>query len=283
MPRLRKRHLRLRKPDWADPNNATYLGDQAVALHVHATILQDVHQNKAAEATYVKAIELLDGLAKRFPAALEHPTKAAVSRHNLAILIEDDGRIDESERMHRLNLKFWEEMAASEPSNPNNRSKVALTLESLAVLLEKTGRKAEAEPVIRRGVLQRAALTKDYPNTPHYFMRLAGSLGTLAKLTAERGDLAEARRFREEALSARRAAALALAPGNAEFIKETSFACNDLLETLIRLNEHEPAAKIAAELVSLAPDSGNSFCTPAQAWPDVRDWRRRTSGSPRPA
>jgi tetratricopeptide (TPR) repeat protein len=181
-----------------------------------------------------------------------------VSRHNLAILIEDDGRLDESVTIHELNLKFWEGLAASETSNQNARSKVALTLESLAILLEKIGRKSEVEPVIRRAVRQRSDLTKDFPNTPYYFGRLAGSLGGLANLAAARGDLAEARRLQEQALVARRSE-LALAPGNVEFTKSTVRAASVLLETLMRLNAHEAVAETTAELVSLVPDSAKEL------------------------
>ena len=242
----------------ADPKNSRYVSQQANALHVHAMALQDLGERKPAEAAYIKAIDLMDGLSKRYPTVREHPTAAAVSRHNLAILIEDDGRLDESVTIHELNLKFWEGLAASETSNQNARSKVALTLESLAVLLEKIGRKAEVEPVIRRAVRQRSDLTKDFPNTPWYFGRLAGSLGGLAKLAAARGDLAEARRLQEQALVARRSA-LALAPGNVEYTKALAVTAGELIETQMRLNAHEAVAETIAELVSLVPDSAKEL------------------------
>ena len=85
----------------ADPDNSRYLSQHARALHVRAMALQDLGERKLAEADYVKAIGLLDGLSKRFPTVREHPTAAAMSRHNLAILIEDDGRLDESDEIHR--------------------------------------------------------------------------------------------------------------------------------------------------------------------------------------
>jgi eukaryotic-like serine/threonine-protein kinase len=238
-----------------DPENFDYTVQQATALHVRAMIFQDLHQDEGAKADYHKAIELFDDLARRFPDAIAHQTKATLSRHNLAILVEDHGQLDESEKIHRLNLKFWERLAASEPSHLDYRSKVAMTLESLAALLEKTSRDAEALATLRRAAIERSSITRDFPNTPYHFGRLADSLSKLAKLATARGDLAEARRLREESLAARRAA-LALAPLNAEYVKSVASVCAELIETLIRLKDHQAASKIAVQLVSLSSDSG---------------------------
>jgi tetratricopeptide (TPR) repeat protein len=109
--------------------------------------------------------------------------------------------------------------------------------------------------VLRRAALARSSITKDFPNTPYHFGKLAGSLSKLAKLATARGDLAEARRLLDESLAARRAA-LALAPLNAEYVKSVASVCAELIETLIRLKDHDAASKIAVQLVSLSADSG---------------------------
>src|SRR5262249_42624303 len=159
------------------------------------------------------------------------------------ILIEDEGQLEESERIHRLNLKFWEELEISEPSNANYRSKVAMTLESLADLLEKTGRNSEVAAALKRAADQRLHLTKDFPSTPYHFGRLAGSLDGLAGFATARGDHTEARRLLEESLAARRAA-LALSPGNSEYTKAVADACTALVESLLRLKDHQTATKV---------------------------------------
>ena len=51
--------------------------------------------------------------------------------------------------------------------------------------------------------------------------------------------------FWNESLAARRAA-LALAPGNAGYVKSVATGCTELIETLIRLKDHQAASKIAA-------------------------------------
>jgi hypothetical protein len=168
-------------------------------------------------------------------------------------LIEDLGELDESEQIQRINLKFWEDLAASQPANPDYRSKTALTLESLAALLEKTGR--STEEVLRRAAHLRSLLTKDYPNTPYHFGKRAGSLSALAKLAIARGEFAEARRLLDESLNVRRAA-LALTPGNTEFVQAVATCFNELLELLIRLKDHQSATKLLSEQSSLAPGSG---------------------------
>jgi tetratricopeptide (TPR) repeat protein len=266
-----------------DPGNSDYIVQQATALHVRAMILQDLHQDESAKTDYEKAIELLDNLAKRFPLTIGHQTKASVSRHNLAILIEDQGQLDESERIHRLNLNFWEKLAESEPSHLDYRSKVAMTLESLAALLQKTGRDADALATLRRAALERSKIIRDLPNTPYHFGKLAESLTKSAAMATARGDLAEARRLLEESLAARRAA-LALAPGNAAFVKSAASVFAELSETLIRLKDHQAASKIAVELASLSGDGGRetlragsflSRCVRlATADPELTDTRR---------
>jgi hypothetical protein len=84
---------------------------------------------------------------------------------------------------------------------------------------------------------------------------MAGSLSKLAELATARGDPKEARRVLNDSLAARRAA-LSLAPGNAEYVKSVATGCAELIEELLRLKDHQAASKIALELVSLSPDSG---------------------------
>jgi eukaryotic-like serine/threonine-protein kinase len=240
------------------PDNARYTVQRAVVRHIRATLFEDQGQFEAAEADYRKVVELFDTLVERFPNVLEYRHKAGVSRQNLAILIEHDGRLEESEKIHRLNLEFWEGLAAGDPTNRDYRHKVAMTLESLAALLEKTGRKAELERALRRAAENRSSLTRDFPNTPSNFEKLSSSLKRLAILANARGDLTEARGLQEQAFGGARAA-LALAPGNAEFLKSAATCGNDVIETLIRLREHQAATKTASLLVSLQPDSGQEL------------------------
>jgi tetratricopeptide (TPR) repeat protein len=237
------------------PESRDYTVLKANGIHARAMILQDMDQIDAAKADYLKVIELCENLTQRFPSAFEHKAKATIARHNLAIMIEDVGEFGESERIHRVNLKFWEDLAASEPSNPDYRSKTALTLESLAALLEKT--KRSTEDVLRRAAHLRSLLTKDFPNTPYHFSKLAGSLNGLARVATARGDLTEARRLLEESLAARRAA-LALSPGYTEFVQAVATCSNELVESLIRLKDHQAATKLLAEQISLAPGSGEA-------------------------
>ena len=212
----------------------------------------------------------------------EHQTKATLSRHNLAILIEDQGQLDESEKIHRLNLKFWEGLAASEPSNADYRSKVALTLESLAVLLEKTAATRAPTRCSAARPSQRSSITKDFPNTPYHFGRLAGSLSGLAKLATARGDThGSPPGCWSESLVARRAA-LALAPGNAGVRQVVATGCAELIETLIRLKDHQAASKIAVELrFALLRIQGKNPFAPARSCRDASRWQRPIQSSPR--
>ena len=206
---------------------------------------------------------------------IEYRTKAALPRNNLAVLMEDQGRLDEAEKLQRHNLALWEGLAAGDPANPEYRSKVALTVDNLAPLLEKSGCEKEAEQCLRRVVELRRSLTEDFPNTPHHFCKLAEALAHRARMAGNRGEFAEARQLREQAITVRRAA-LALAPGNTNYRRWLADTCADLVETLITERKHEEATTAVAEIVSVAQDSAQRFASPRRSWRDAFRWRRAT-------
>jgi hypothetical protein len=119
----------------------------------------------------------------------------------------------------------------------------------------------EAEKDLRRCTALRLQQTRDFPNSPHFVVQLASGLARLANLAADRGDLSEARRLQEQVLTYRRAA-LALVPANSGYRAAISTACTALIVTLIRMREHEAAAKVVAEFAALSPESGPA-CTRA--------------------
>jgi eukaryotic-like serine/threonine-protein kinase len=240
----------------ADPSEPGYRSDRAATLERRALLRFDrLGQRREAEVDFRKVVDLSDELATQFPAVLDHPTRAALNRYNLACCMVEDGRLDEAETMFRAVLGFWERMAASDASIANYRSKIALTLDSLGEVSEKTGRKPEAELALRRSADLRSVLTKEYPTQPWQFIQLGNMLARLAKLAADRGDLVAVRTLEEQALSSKRAG-LALAPRSSFHIESAIATHVDLIETLIRLREHEVAAKAISELISFSPDSG---------------------------
>jgi len=240
----------------ADPSDPGYRSDLAAAHDLRGIVtIERLGQAQTAEADFRKAIGLLDELAARFPAIAGYRNRAAVERNNLACLMVLAGRLDEAEKLLRPIVQWWEGLAAAEPSMPNYRSKAALTLESVSEVLEKTGRKPEAERALRRCADLRLQLTKDFPAQPHQFIQLGNMLARLADLAADRGDLAAARRLEEQSVAGTRAG-LALAPRYTDFLEAASTNHIALIETLIRLHEHEDAAKAVSELLSFSPDSG---------------------------
>ena len=240
----------------ADPSDPSYRSDLAATHEIRGMLMiQRFGQTQTAESDFRRAIGLLEELAAKFPAIPAYRNRAAVGRYNLACLMVRASRLDEAEELLRPIVQFWEALAAAEPSVPNYRSKAALTLESLADVLENTGRKPEAELALRRSADLRRQLTKDLPATPYHFIQLGNMLTRLANLAADRGDLAVGRRLAEQAVAAKRAG-LALAPRNPDFREAASTTHIALIETLIRLREHDDAAKEIEELVSFSPDSG---------------------------
>jgi tetratricopeptide (TPR) repeat protein len=239
----------------ADPAEPLYRVRQAVVHETRGIILARMGQSREAESEMRTAIDIADELAARFPDEPSHRSRAAVSRSNLAGTLAAQGQLDEGIRVLLRNLEFWEKLAAADPATSNNRSKLALTLTNLADLWSRSGRKGEAERALRRVVDLRRALATDFPNSPGFFGRLADAGSHLAVLAADRGDLGEARRLQEQAVTARRTA-LSLTPKNADFQKSASAAYAALIETLIRLRDHEAASKVVAEFVALFPVAG---------------------------
>jgi tetratricopeptide (TPR) repeat protein len=241
----------------ADPIEPVYRVRQAAAHEMCGVIRIEAGQVREAEAETRTSIRLIDALADRYPNEPAYRIRAAVTRSNLAGMMANQGRFEEGIEILLKNLDVWEKLAASDPSASNNRSKLALTLGNLADLWNRTGRKAEAERALRRVVDLRSKLNSDFPNSPYHFVSRADALLRGATLAADRGDLGESRGLQEQAIAPVRAA-LALAPQNAEYQKKVSTAYSALIETLIRLREHENASKRVAEFVALAPDSGQA-------------------------
>jgi len=239
-----------------DPGNADYRNDLAGTLTLRGMLLVErLRQVPAAAADFRKAAELFDGLAARFPAIPKYQSDAAIARYNLACWMGDAGRLDEKEKLLRPIIEFWERLAAAEPAVMNHRSKLAMTLADLADVLQKTNRMPEAERVLRRSADLRLQLSKDSPNMPWNFIRAGEMLARVASLVALRGDLTAARKLQEQAIAQKRAG-LALAPTNPDYRQRVSTSQVALIETLIRLREHDDAARAVSELISFSPDSG---------------------------
>ena len=252
---LQKDLALLEKLAAADPDEPLYRSRQAGTYDMNGIVMHAMGRHREAEVETRTAINLLDALAARFPDIPDYRGRAAVSRSNLAGMMASQGRFDEGEKVLLRNLDLWEKLAADKPNIANNRSKLALTLANLADLWNRSGRKPEAERALRRVAELRSGLTRDFPNSPHGFVTLADAFSRLARLAADRGDLGEARRLQEQAITARRAA-LELAPQNSDYQKSVSAAYAALIETLIRLREHENGSKVVADLVGLAPNTG---------------------------
>ena len=241
-----------------DPSNGDYRRDLAATHGARGMLLvQRLGQVPAAEADFRKAADLCDGLAASFPAIPKYQTEAAIARYNLACWLGDAGRFDEKEKLLRPIAEFWESLAAEEPAVMNHRSKLAITLTDLADVLQKTNRMQEAERVLRRSADVRLRLSKDSPSTPWNFIQAGDLLARLASLVALRGDLTAARQIEEQAIVQKRAA-LALAPGNPDYLQNVSTSHVGLIEMFIRLGEYEDAARAVSELVSFSPDSGGA-------------------------
>ncbi len=212
---------------------------------------ENEEDEKAAD--FRQSITLLDELANQYPGDIAYRVKGCTARNNLAVSMENLGRLDEAEKIHRQNLEVWQALAAQDPSVIDYRSKTALALENLCSVLKKMSRKPEAEQSIRRSAELRSALTKVMPDSPYNYETLAKNLVTLANLVSERGDLVETRRLQEQAIASSRKA-LEFNSRNNSYVTLVRDGRAALAETLIKMGEHAEANKTSAELVNDSPE-----------------------------
>ena len=89
----------------------------------------------------------------------EHPDTAQ-SLNNLAVLLQDAGKLGEAEPLYRQTLEIDQKVLG--PEHPNT----ATALSNLALLIQAQGKLGEAEPLLRQALaIQQKVLGPDHPDT----------------------------------------------------------------------------------------------------------------------
>ncbi|MFI5454954.1 MAG: protein kinase [Isosphaerales bacterium] len=135
---------------------------------------------------FLRAISLLEQLAKDFPNEPNHRLLLARSLNELGIAYWTKGRGPEAAEAYLRGLDTAEQAAAAFPERPEFREVMAKNLHNLAVVQHEAGRLAEAETNYRGAIRLREKLAAELPAHSAYRHELALGLGAFAKLL---GDL----------------------------------------------------------------------------------------------
>jgi len=217
-------------------------------------LVERLGQVPAAEADFRKAADLFDGLAASFPAIPKYQTDAAIGRYNLACWLGDAGRFDEKEKPSARLSNSGRDWRPPAPQSWNHRSKLAIILTDLADILQKTQPHARGGTRLSSGPADlRLRLSKDSPNVPWNFIQAGDLLSRAAGLAALSWCPHRGRVNYRRKRSPRCEPEWRWPPPTPTIGQRVSTSQVALIETLIRLREHEDAARavLGARLIRL--------------------------------
>jgi tetratricopeptide (TPR) repeat protein len=162
-----------------------------------------------------------------------------------------------AEQAYKESLALRERLAREVTCIPDYHQKLAVTRLNLALLLE--SRKAmEAKQLYQQALDEQDYLLNRFPDVPEYRLALGRTLYLLSGLLFKQSELAAARRLLEQAIPHHRAT-LDLNRRNQAGRDYLRDDYGVLTVVLVRLGEHEEAAKIAQELPRVVPDQATEY------------------------
>jgi serine/threonine-protein kinase len=233
---------------------------ELAASHQNLGLLwQAVGRHEEAEKAFVEARQRLEQLAAEQPAVPSYRFELSKCHAALGDFLAARGRLPEGANAFRQAVGLLEQLAADFPGVPSYRQRLALNGDRLASLLRQSGRLPEAAAVYRQTLQARERLAADFPGEPRHQTALADTLNDLAHcLVRDAGELREARQLLERALRHLHAC-LERNPDQAEARRSLRNCTWYLALTLVRLEEHEAAARAAAELPRIFPQSWQEY------------------------
>jgi serine/threonine protein kinase/Tfp pilus assembly protein PilF len=271
-------------------------------------LLEQTGRPADAEAEFLRAIGHLDRLTREFPEVPEYRHDLAKAHSGLGKVYSRSQRHLDAEAACRRAIAVDEGLVAGFPGTPTYLGKLTSDLNNLGLVLTGLGRYPEAETLLRRGislhersgntrglatvsshlgsVLRKTGRLDDavtsyqrsrelwtkiladakYPANAHH--GLGGVLHNLAQVYKDQGKLAEARQLYQEALAHQRDA-LKDNPRDASvrlFLRNHYFG---LAQTLAQLGDHKELARLAGEMRTALPESGQITAIAAECLIDV--------------
>ena len=219
--------------------------------------------NRAAAASYSRALPILERLVADEPGKAETRKILAVCCRNLNVVLGPDRR-EEKERFGKQALALCESLANEFPQVPVYRDDLAASYDRRGIDLAIGGRAEDAERGWHKAADLWEELAKRFPEVPGYRSRLGGVYHNLATGLTGRGALGEARRLLEQAI-AHQQFALRTNPKNPTWRLFLGNHYEQQAEVLMRLGDYEGAARSAGELADLFPDRWDSALRAAKA------------------
>jgi serine/threonine protein kinase len=237
----------LDRADSADPMQRL---DTATAFRRAADLQQVLGQREAAEASYQRAIALIEGLSVETRDASSTQILLAGCYQNLGTLVGSTGRSDETERHNRTALDILERLAQAQPDDPAVQNELAKAEHNRGATYQNT-KPAEAEPHYDRAVAIRTALVRSHPQEERYQAELAEDHLNLGLIYHRTGRPTEAGRAYETAVGLPRPLVERHPPGG-EYALSLAAACVNWVNLLKETGQLQAALQRASEGVDLA-------------------------------
>ena len=173
------------------PESAEHQADLAKACSNLANTLADRAEREEAEAGYRRAIDLLKTVSTTDEREVR--SRLANAHYNLAILLNEMGREDESVAEYRTATQVHQALVRDFPQQHDYVRRLSSCLINLSHLLAQKDAGEEAEQLLLCGLEIQENLIRDYPSIPEYKKYLARTLSTLASFYANQEKPEQAR------------------------------------------------------------------------------------------
>ncbi len=230
----------------------------ASSYYNQALYLRGSGQPREAEPAVRRAQQLWKELLEELSEERSRLHGLARAHGLLSLLVQADRAKEEVEkyRQEAVNesnraVDLYRTLTEKYSEFPEHRLGLANELNNLAVLLRRGKQLPEAEETYRQALAAQEKLVEDFPTAPAFQNAAGSTLHNLALLLldrqpATRDALAEARQCLEKAIRHQQAARKGDAR-NPLYRQHVSFHYRKLIDTLVLLDEHAEAARVAAE------------------------------------
>jgi eukaryotic-like serine/threonine-protein kinase len=214
-----------------------------------ADLLRVTGQPVDAEATYRRAIHLLEQASADEPAEAAPRLELAANLDGLATLLKERGRLDEAKSIGQRSADVFEKLVTEAPTLPSPRDGLAKAYNNLALVLRDGGAPlSESEAVLDKEIALNRRLADDYPARPEYRRTLARALMNQGIIYRESNRIKDADLAYSQALKLVEKLA-SDSPEVRKYARDQGHCLNNLGELrMSRKGESEPLFRKALEI-----------------------------------
>jgi tetratricopeptide (TPR) repeat protein len=250
--------LTLLKASIADhPKDPDLQSELARTYSELARYYRDMGRANLVEQAFVDCLAIHRSLNRDHPEVAEYRLEVARDLSNLAAWYWESKAYQKSEQCLEEAIGLMTALVKEHPGVAEYRDWLAIAQGNLSITYQSAGRIREAEQAEREALALMQKLVDDFPTFPSYQHRLGIILNNLAMQFLQ-SNPAETRRLAEQAIDHQRAA---LKPNDRNPIyRRYLWNHHDVLaQALLRLADHEAAARAAAEVMLLEPDDWQAY------------------------